>query len=98
MEERVDCPTKKLLLVKYVDAFKLAGPTATPSRRDGIISSVIDMDLPEAIGWYFGCMRKEEDSLMLPNDVHPFRHVFEPEQKPAASHSSKNRGLVEHRS
>ena len=62
------------------------------------LSSVIDMDLPEAIGRYFGCMRKEEDSLMLPNDVHPFRHVFEPEQKPAASHSSKNRGLVEHRS
>ena len=54
------------------------------SRRDGkTISSVIDMDPPEDIGRYFGCMHRHEHGLMLPKDAHPFRHVFEPEPKTA---------------
>ena len=72
-------PKKKLLLVVYVDDFKLAGPKATIKEGWDSISSVIDMDLPEVIGRYFGCMHKEEHNLTLPKEAHPFRHVFEPE-------------------
>ena len=76
-------PTKKLLLVVYVDDFKLAGPKQNIKEGWGLISSVIDMDSPEAIGRYFGCMHKEEHNIMLPKDAHPFRHVLEPENKSA---------------
>ena len=53
-------PTKKLLLVVYLDDFKLARPKNTIKEGWDLISRVIDMDLPEAIGRYFGCMHKEE--------------------------------------
>eukprot|EP00439_Symbiodinium_sp_Y106_P079167 s520_g17.t2 len=76
-------PTKKLLLVVYVDDFKLAGPKQNIKQGWDLISSVIDMDQPETIGRYFGCMHKEEHNIMLPKDAHPFRHVFEPENKNA---------------
>ena len=60
-------PMKKLLLVVvYVDDFKLAGPK--DNIKDGwkTITSVIDVDPPpEAIGRYFGCMHEEEPNLML---------------------------------
>ena len=76
-------PVKKLLLVVYVDDFKLAGPKDNIKEGWKTISSVIDMDPPEAIGRYFGCMHREEQGLMLPKDAHPFRHVFEPDAKSA---------------
>ena len=76
-------PVKKLLLVVYVDDFKLAGPKDNIKEGWKTISSVIDMGPPEAIGRYFGCMRREEHGLMLPKDADPFRHVFEPDAKPA---------------
>ena len=74
-------PTKKLMLVVYVDDFKLAGPKQNIKQGWDLISSVIDMDQPEAIGRYFGCMHKEERNILLPKDAHPFRHVFEPERQ-----------------
>ena len=76
-------PVKKLLLVVYVDDFKLAGPKDNIKEGWKTISSVIDMDPPEDIGRYFGCMHRHEHGLMLPKDAHPFRHVFEPETKTA---------------
>ena len=76
-------PTKKLPLVVYVDEFKLAGPKQNIKEGWDLISSVIDMDSPETIGRYFGCMHKQEHNIMLPRDAHPFRHVFEPENKNA---------------
>ena len=76
-------PVKKLLLVVYVDDFKLAGPKDNIKEGWKTISSVTDMDPPEAIGRYFGCMHREEHDLMLPKDAHPFRHVFEPDAKTA---------------
>ena len=76
-------PTKKLMLVVYVDDFKLAGPKQNIKQGWDLISSVIDMDQPEAIGRYFGCMHKEEYNLLLPKDAHPFHHVFEPSDKHA---------------
>ena len=76
-------PVKKLLLVVYVDDFKLAGPKDNIKEGWKTISSVIDMDPPEDIGRYFGCMHRHEHGLMLPKDAHPFRHVFEPESKTA---------------
>ena len=76
-------PVKKLLLVVYVDDFKLAGPKDSIKEGWKTISSVIDMDPPEDIGRYFGCMHRHEHGLMLPKDAHPFRHVFEPEPKTA---------------
>ena len=62
-------PTKKLLLVVYVDVFKLAGPKQNIKEGWGLISSVIDMDSPAAIGRYFGCVRKEEHNIMLLSDM-----------------------------
>ena len=76
-------PVKKLLLVVYVDDFKLAGPKDNIKEGWKTISSVIDMDPPEDIGRYFCCMHRHEHGLMLPKDAHPFRHVFEPESKTA---------------
>ena len=76
-------PTKKLLLVVYMDDFKLAGPKQNIKEGWDLISSVIDMDSPDTVGRYFGCMHKEDHNIMLPKDAHPFRHVFEPESKNA---------------
>ena len=56
-------PTRKLLLVVYVDDFKLAGPKQNIKRGWDLISSVVDMDQPEAIGRYFGCMHKKNTTL-----------------------------------
>ena len=83
MEECVLPPYKEASLVAHVDDFKLAGPKQNIKQGWDLISSVIDMDQPETIGRYFGCMHKEEHNIMLPKDAHPFRHVFEPENKNA---------------
>ena len=47
---------KKLLVVVYVDDFKLAGPKA--SIKEGWDS--VSRKCPKAIGRSFGCMHKEE--------------------------------------
>ena len=67
-------PTKKLLLVVYVDDFKLAGPKQNIKEGWGLIS-------PETIGRYFGCMHKEVHNIMLPKDAHPFDMCSSPKTR-----------------
>ena len=75
-------PELELLLVVYVDDFKMAGPTKNMAEGWKGINSVIDMDPPEALGRYFGCNHVENQQINLPKSEHPFARVFE--QKPAA--------------
>ena len=67
---------RNFLLVVYVDEFKLAGPKQNIKEGWDLISSVIDMDSPETIGRYFGCMHKQEHNIMLPKDAHQRRTPF----------------------
>ena len=49
-----------LLLVIYVDDFKMAGPSKNLDKGWKTIESVIDMDPPEPFGRYFGCNHFEK--------------------------------------
>ena len=66
-----------LLLVIYVDDFKMAGPSDHLAKGWEMISSVIDMDPAEVAGRYFGCNHFEERQVKLPREAHPFAYVFE---------------------
>ena len=81
----------ELLMVIYVDDFKLAGPTKNIQKGWESIASVIDMDPAEVIGHYFGCQHVEEKNVTLPKEHHPFHYVFEPEKAAAPAKSSEDR-------
>ena len=74
----------ELLMVIYVDDFKLAGPTKNIQKGWESIATVIDMDPAEVIGRYFGCQHIEEKNVTLSKEHHPFHYVFEPENETAA--------------
>ena len=80
-------PELKLLLVVYVDDFKMAGPSSNLKKGWELIGSVLDMDTAEALGRYFGCEHFEELDVRLPKDAHPFAHVFDggPRKQAAAA-------------
>ena len=58
-------PELDLLLVVYVDDFRIAGPTDNMEKGWKTISDVIDMDPPEPCGRYFGCNHFEESKGAL---------------------------------
>eukprot|EP00439_Symbiodinium_sp_Y106_P006827 s4042_g1.t1 len=66
-----------LLLVIYVDDFKMAGPSQNLDKGWETIESVIDMDPPEPFGRYFGCNHVEKTQVKLPRSAHPFAYVFD---------------------
>ena len=68
----------RLLLVVYVDYFKLAGPKEHLSKGWDLIKSAVDIGEPEAYDRYFGCHHKEISQVRLPKSAHPFAHVFDP--------------------
>ena len=68
----------RLLLVVYVDDFKLAGPKEHLSKGWELIKSAVDIGEPEAYDRYFGCHHKEFSHVCLPKSAHPFAHVFDP--------------------
>ena len=68
----------RLLLVVYVDDFKLAGPKEHLSKGWELIKSAVDIGEPEAYDRYFGCHHKEFSHVRLPKSAHPFAHVFDP--------------------
>ena len=78
-----------LLLVVYVDDFKMAGPQANLAEGWKRISSVIDMDPPELFGRYFGCHHFEETGVKLPREAHPFAYVFDKKHAAAAQGNLK---------
>ena len=66
-----------LLLVIYVDDFKMAGPAKNLDKGWKTVESVIDMDPPEPFGRYFGCNHFEKTQVKLPRSAHPFAYVFD---------------------
>ena len=81
-------PELDLLLVVYVDDFKMAGPSANLEEGWKRISKVIDMDPAEALGRYFGCHHQEENGVKLPREAHPFAYVFDKKHAAAAAGDS----------
>ena len=52
-------PELDLLLVVYVDDFKLAGPAGSLDKGWDLIGKVVEIDAPEPFGRYFGCHHGE---------------------------------------
>ena len=78
-------PKLDLLLVIYVDDFKMAGPEKNMEKGWELLGEFIDMDPAEVLGRYFGCMHHEESQVKLPATAHPFHEVFEKGAKSAAA-------------
>ena len=83
-------PEMKLLLVVYVDDFKMAGPKSQMAKGWEMIGSRIDMDIPGNVNRYLGCDHVLQDGIRLPVTAHPFAHLFDkslpdPAAKPAAA-------------
>ena len=74
-----------LLLVIYVDDFKMAGPKDNMQKGWDGINRVLDMDPAEVFGRYFGCNHHEGEQVMLPRGAHPFAHVFDKKHAALAS-------------
>ena len=69
-------PELKLLLVVYVDDFKMAGPIESMSKGWKLIASKIDMDTPGQVNRYLGCDHVQEKNVFLSKDDHPFAYLF----------------------
>ena len=82
-------PDLELLLVIYVDDFKMAGFQGNLKKGWANISSVIDMDPPEAFGRYFGCHHSEQVQAKLPRSAHPFAYVFDKKDAPLAAAAAR---------
>ena len=83
MWQSVFCyPELELILVVYVDDFTMTGPTKNMAEGWMGINSVIDMDPPEALGRYLGCIHIEQQQVSVPESEYPFARAFEGE--PAA--------------
>ena len=67
----------KLLLVVYVDDFKMSGPKESMKRGWELIGSKIDMDKPGTVGRYLGCDHVFSTGVKLRHHDHPFAHVFD---------------------
>ena len=80
----------KLLLVIYVDDFKLAGPTENLKKGWETISSKVDIGSPEPYDRYFGCLHREALDTQLPKSAHPFAHVFEKTPASACQHRTND--------
>ena len=80
-----------LLLVIYVDDFKMAGPKDNMQKGWDGINKVLDMDPAEVFGRYFGCNHHEGEQVMLPREAHPFAHVFDKKHAAPASRPEPER-------
>ena len=67
----------KLLLVVYVDDFKMSGPKESMKRAWELIGSRIDMDKPGTVGRYLGCDHVYSTGVKLGHHDHPFAHAFD---------------------
>ena len=70
-------PELKLLLVVYVDDFKMAGPIESMPKGWQLIASKIDMDTPGKVNRYLGCDHIQEKNVTLSKDDHPFAYLFD---------------------
>ena len=67
----------QLLLIVYVDDFKMSGPEKNMKEGWRLISTQIDMDEPEPIGRYLGCKHMVRPGETLSVTDHPFADVFQ---------------------
>ena len=67
----------KLLLVVYVDDFKIAGPIESMSQGWQLFASKIDMDTPGQVNRYLGCDHVQEKNVRLSTGDHPFAYLFD---------------------
>ena len=70
-------PELKLLLVVYVDDFKMSGPKENMSKGWSLIASKIDMDTPGEVNRYLGCDHVAQHNVKLKVEDHPYAHVFD---------------------
>ena len=70
-------PELKLLLVVYVDDFKMSGPKESIAKGWELIASKIDMDVATDIGRYLGCDHLQETQVRLKSSDHPFAYLFD---------------------
>ena len=87
-------PELKLLLVVYVDDFKMSGLKESMSKGWELVGSRIDMDVPSGIGRYLGCDHVQELQVKLTVHDHPFAHLFGKSlPDPLARRPQQRRGL-----
>ena len=70
-------PELKLLMVVYVDDFKMSGPQESIAKGWQIISTKIDMDTPGSVNRYLGCDHVQQKNIKLTVHDHPFAHLFD---------------------
>ena len=80
----------KLLLVMYVDDFKLAGLQGALAKGWTTIKRRVDIGAPEPFDRYFGCLHCEHLNVKLPACAHQFGHVFEPTKAAACQHRTQD--------
>ena len=83
-------PELKLLMVVYVDDFKMSGPKENLPKGWKLIGERVDMDTPCACNRYLGCDHVFKENVKLRIAAHPFAHLFDkslpdPAAKPASS-------------
>ena len=83
-------PTLHLLMVVYVDDFKMSGPKENLAKGWKLIGERIDMDTPCTCNRYLGCDHIFTENVKLSVAAHPFAHLFDkslpdPAAKPASS-------------
>jgi hypothetical protein len=84
-----------LLLVVYVDDFKLAGPVASVTKAWTMIKSCINIENPSPIGQYLGCEHRpvtiaprHMNASAVPYFAYPHAHVLCPDTRGASSATS----------
>ena len=87
----------QLLLIVYVDDFKMSGPEKNMKEGWRLISTQIDMDEPEPIGRYLGCKHMVRPGETLSVTDHPFADVFQHSlPDPAAKNATPARRTQDH--
>ena len=67
----------KLLMVVYVDDFKMSGPKESMKKGWELVASRIDMDTPGVVSRYLGCDHQLNYNVSLKVEDHPFAHLFD---------------------
>ena len=70
-------PTLRLLMVVYVDDFKMSGPKENLAKGWKLIGARIDVDTPCACNRYLGCDHIFIENIKLSVAAHPFAHLFD---------------------
>ena len=78
-------PELKLLLVVYVDDFKMSGPKDNMSKGWSLIASKLDMDTPGEVNRYLGCDHRVSYNVKLSVKDQPRKKFFVPGEEMVTS-------------